>query len=107
MVLTVVPVDGVIFSGGFNSDLYCVFAVETLFPRFTNGFKLDLRCVSVAIFCTNPIKLTALTSSIYRQYIASLEREILIFSSSIKLRRSSELIDLNPNFIQAIASLIQ
>ena len=50
MVLTVVPVDGVIFSGGFNSDLYCVFAVATLFPRFTNGFKLDLRCVSVAIF---------------------------------------------------------
>ena len=50
MALIVVPIDGVIFSGGFNSDLYRVSAVATLLARFTNGFKLDLRCVSVAMF---------------------------------------------------------
>lgn len=50
MLLIVVPVDGVIFSGGFNSDLYCVSAVAILFPNLRNGFALDLRCVFIAIF---------------------------------------------------------
>ena len=50
MALIVVLIDGVIFSGGFSSDLFRVSAVATLFARFSKGFEFDLRCVSVAMF---------------------------------------------------------
>jgi hypothetical protein len=85
MALIVVPIDGVIFSGGFSSDLCCESLAAILCPSLRKRFESELGTMFVAMFSTVPIKLTTIELSIYPLCIASLYIKIARVISSTKM----------------------
>jgi hypothetical protein len=85
MALTTVPIDGVIFSGGFSSDLYCESLAAILCPSLRKAFESELGTMFVAMFSIVLMKLTTIPSSICPRYIASLYVKIVNAIGSTKM----------------------
>jgi hypothetical protein len=85
MALITVPIDGVIFSGGFNSDLCWESLSAMLCPSLRKAFESEFGTRFVAMLLTVLIKLTTITSSVCSRYIASLYIKIATSIDSTKM----------------------